>query len=218
MRGSVCTLVVALASLSNLSEARADTSSRLRSRFYQGFALGVGAASSLTIDDRSQHDEGGTFNAVINAAYVQGVLPHFGLGLFGSIGSASTAWSEDRKETRTRAQLALGPVLVLPAGYPNLEWRVGVPFGYTRAWFNPGEGRAVEETFSTAHGMNLSLVTGLDMLGEHHGGFVDLSYVFHLTWLTHTSTLRSDESVQAKQSYRYLERGLFLGAGYAYRF
>jgi hypothetical protein len=126
----------------------------------------------------------------------------------------------DRGESRTRAQLALGPVFVgtYQTRRPNIEWRIGMPFGYTRAWFNPGKDRAVEENFSTAHGMNLSLVAGIDILGKHHGGFVDLAYALHLTWLSHTATLKSDESVQAKQSYRYLDLGVVFGSGYVYRF
>lgn len=220
MRAAVCALVAALVALHSVS-AQAETSSRPRSRLYQGFAIGAfDAASSLSIDDRRQHDEGGSINVAINAAYLQGVLPHFGLGLFAGIGSGNTSWSDDRGETRTRAQLALGPVFVTKYQvlFPKTEWRIGIPFGYTRAWFNPGKGRAVEETFSTAHGMNLSVVVGVDILGKHHGGFVDLAYAFHLTWLTHTATLKSDESVQTKQSYRYFDRGLVLGSGYLYRF
>jgi hypothetical protein len=221
MRTAVCASVAALLALHNVSEARAETSSRPGNRLYQGFALGgFGAAATLNIDDRQQHDEGGGVNVALNAAYLQGLLPHFGLGLFAGIGSAATAWSADRGEDRTRAQFALGPVFVgtYQPRRPNIEWRIGIPVGYTRAWFNPGQGRAVEEAFSTAHGMNLSLVAGIDILGKHHGGFIDLTYAFHLTWLTHGATLKSDESVRTKQSYRYFEQGAFLGFGYVYRF
>jgi hypothetical protein len=98
------------------------------------------------------------------------------------------------------------------------EWRIGLPLGYTRAWINPGEGRAVDESFSAAHGMNLSVVAGVDFIGKHHGGFIDLAYAVHLTWLTHTATLKSDRSVQSKESYRYLDQALVFGVGYVYRF
>jgi hypothetical protein len=220
MRAAVGVLVAGLVALHHASEARADTSSRPGSRLYQGFAISAFDAASLSSNDRQQQDEGGSVNVAINAAYLQGVLPHFGLGLFASIGSGDTNWSANRGEARTRAQFALGPVFVgtYRARRPNVEWRIGIPFGYTRAWFNPGKGYAVEETFSTGHGMNLSLVAGIDILGKHHGGFVDLAYALHLTWLTHTATLKSDASVQTEQSYRYFYRGLVLGSGYVYRF
>jgi hypothetical protein len=220
VKAVVCALVALLVALHHASEARADTSTRPGSRLYQGFAIGASAASSLSIEGGRQQDEGGSVNVALNAAYLQGVLPHFGLGLFASIGSGDTSWSANRGETRTRAQFALGPVFVgtYRARRPNIEWRIGIPFGYTRAWFSPGTGRAVEETFSTGHGMNFSLVVGIDLLGKHHGGFVDLAYAFHLTWLTHTSTLKSDESVQTQQSNRHFARGLVLGSGYVYRF
>jgi hypothetical protein len=206
--------------LYDVSEARAETSSRPGSRLYQGVAISGSGAASLNIDDRRQHAEGGSVNVAFNVAYLQGVLPHFGLGLFAGIGSGSTTWSADRGENRTRAQLALGPVFVgtYRARRPNIEWRIGIPLGYTQAWFSPGKSRAVEETFSTGRGMNLSLVAGIDILGKHHGGFVDLGYALHLTWLTHSATLKSDNSVRTKQSYRYVEQGLALGCGYVYRF
>jgi hypothetical protein len=219
MKVGVCTVVAALLTLYNVSEARADTPSRPDSRLYQGNSIGLSNAS-LSIDDHHQQDEGAGLFLALTAGYLQGLLPHFGVGLFAGIGSGGTNWSQNRGEGRTRTQLALGPVFVgsLQARRPNIEWRIGMPIGYTRAWFKPGKGRAVEETFSAAQGINLSLVVGIDILGKHHGGFVDLTGALHMTWLTHTATLKSDESVQTKQSYRYFDRALVLGTGYVYRF
>jgi hypothetical protein len=220
MRAAVCASAAALLALLNVSAARAETARRLSSRLYQGFAIGdIGAASSLSMDDGPSQDEGGSTNFAFNAAYLQGLLPYFGVGLFAGVGSADTAWSYDRGESRTRVQLALGPVFVGPLpGAPGIEWRIGLPIGYTLAWFKPGKGRAVEDTYSNARGMNAALVLGADMLGTHHGGFIDLAYTFRLTWLTHTATLRSDKAVHIEQSYRYFERGLALGGGYVYQF
>lgn len=211
---------VALLVLHNAPEARAETTKRLSSRLYAGVAFGgIGSGASLCIDDGPSEDEGGTANLALNAAYLQGILPYFGVGLFAGVGSANTAWSADRGENRTRVPLALGPVFIGPVpGGPGVEWRIGLPVGYTLAWFKPAKGRAVEESYSSARGINASLVLGADIIGKHHGGFIDLAYTFHLTWLTHTATLRSDESVRVQQSYRYFERALALGAGYVYQF
>jgi hypothetical protein len=223
MRAAACALVAALLVLCNVSEARAEKKAdRLSSRLYTGVALSVGgdeSAASLRVDDGPSQDEGSSPNVAFNAAYLQGLLPHFGVGLFAGVGSADTYWSNERGESRTRVRLALGPVFVadLP-GTNGIEWRIGIPIGYTLAWYKPAKGRAVEETYSNASGMNAALVVGADIVGKHHGGFIDLAYSFHLTWLTHTATLRSDESVHVQQSYRYFERTLALGGGYVYQF
>lgn len=222
MRAAVCASVAALLMLHNVSEARAEKGNHLSSRLYQGVALSVGgdeSAASLSIDDGPSQAEGSDINASLNVSYLQGLLPHFGVGLFAGFGSANTFWSYNRDEIRTRAQLALGPVFVseLP-GTNGVEWRIGIPIGYTLAWYKPAKGRAVEDTYSNGHGMNAALVLGADIVGRHHGGFIDLAYSFHLTWLTHTATLRSDESVHIQQSYRYFERTLALGGGYVYQF
>ncbi len=222
MRAGVCSLAAALLVLYDVSEARAEKGNHLSSRLYQGVAVSVGgdeSAASLSIDGGPAHHEDSYINASINAAYVQGLLPHFGVGLFAGFGSANTFWSYYRDESRTRAQLALGPVFVseLP-GTNGIEWRVGIPIGYSLAWYEPAKGRAVEDTYANAHGMNAAVVVGADIVGRHHGGFIDLAYSFHLTWLTHTATLRSDASVHVAESYRYFERTLALGGGYVYQF
>jgi hypothetical protein len=220
MRAAVCAIVTALLAFHHVPEARAETPSRPGSRLYQGFSFGnFGVSSSLSIGDH-RHDEESGFNVAVNVGYLQGLRRYLGLGLFAGIGSGDTYWSEQRGESRTRAHIALGPIFVGPfyARRPNIEWRIGLPLGYTRAWINPGQNREVEESFSAAHGMNLSVVAGVDIVGKHHGGFIDVAYAVHLTWLTHTATLKSDRSVQSKESYRYLDQALLLGVGYVYRF
>jgi hypothetical protein len=201
-------------------EARADTPSPPRSRLYTGSTFSFSAHSSLTVDGRAQDEEGGAVGLAFSLGYLQRLLPHLGAGLFAGLGSAPSYWSEQRGETRNRAQLALGPVFFGTAvrRRPTIEWRIGLPIGYTRAWLNPGPSRAVEESYSPANGVNFSLIGGLDILGAHHGGYVDLGYTLHLTWLTHTAILKADSSVQSQQSYRYFDRALVLGTGYTYRF
>jgi len=219
VRAAAYTSVAALLVLP-VAEARAETPGRLSSRLYVGAALsGIGAESSLSADGGPSQDEGGGANIAFNAAYLQGLLPHFGVGIYAGAASADSIWSRDRGEGRGRAQLALGPMFVgsVPGTF-NVDWRIGLPIGYTLMWIRPGRGRAVEETYSNAHGLNGSLVLGVDILGKHHGGFVDLTYALQLSWLTHSATLRSDESVRSEQSYRYFDRGLALGAGYVYQF
>jgi len=220
MKARASTLVIALLALCCSVEARADTPSPPRSRLYMGSTASISAHSSLTVDGRSQGDEGGAFGVAVGVGYLQRLVPHLGVGLFAGIGTASSYWAEQRGEHRNRAQLALGPVFFGTElrRSPTLEWRIGLPIGYTRAWLSPGPGRAVEETYSPGSGVNISLIGGLDILGAHHGGYVDLGYALHLTWLTHTATLKADPSVQSQQSYRYFDHAIILGTGYTYRF
>ena len=220
MRTAACTVVAALLALLNAPKAHAETSNRPSSRFHAGIGFGsLGGPSYLSIDHGRWLDEHGSINITFNADYVHGLLPYFGLGLFAGVGTGGASWSLDRGESRSRAQFALGPVFIAPfPGAPGTELRIGLPVGYTYAWFNPAKGRAVKETFSNGHGMNAALVVGVDITGKHHGAFVDLAYALNLTWLTHTATLKSDPSVRSQQEHRYFEHGLMLGAGYVYRF
>lgn len=213
-------LLLALLVLCRSTEARADSPSPPRSRLYMGSSFSISAQSSLTVDGRPQGDEGGAFGLAVNVGYLQRLVPHLGVGLFAGMGLAPSYWSEQRGETRNRAQLALGPVFfgTEVRRRPTIEWRIGLPIGYTRAWLRPGPGRAVEETYSPGSGLNISLIGGLDILGAHHGGYFDLGYALHLTWLTHTATLKADPSVQSQQSYRYSDHALIVGTGYTYRF
>jgi hypothetical protein len=220
MNARPSTLIIAVLALCGSVEARADTPSSPRSRLYVGSTFSFSARSSLTVDGHRQDDEGGAIGLAFSAGYLQRLLPHLGAGLFAGVGSAPTYWSEQRGEIRNRAQLAVGPVFfgTAIARRPTVEWRIGLPIGYTRAWFTPGPRRAVTEDYSPANGLNVSLIGGLDILGAHHGGYIDLGYAFHLTWLTHTATLDADPSVGSRQSYRYLDGAVIFGTGYSYRF
>jgi hypothetical protein len=209
--------VTALLVLCNVSAAGAETPNRPSSRLYTGVAV-VGGFPKLSIDGGPALSEDSTPNAALNAAYLQGLLPYFGVILSASVGTAGTAWSEDRGESRARAQLALGPVFVFQLPGWTVDWRIGLPVGYTHAWHKPVEGRAVADEYSNGHGMNAALLFGADAIGKHHGGFIDFAYTYRLTWLTHTATLKSDESVHTEQSYRYSEGGFTFGGGYVYKF
>lgn len=217
MKAATCAAATALLVLCNVPAARAETPSRLSSRLYLGAALASGEPK-LSIDGGPLLDEDSTINAALNAGYLQGLLPYFGVGLYAGFGSAGTYWSQNRGESRVRAELALGPVFVFQLPWFSNDWRIGLPVGYTLAWFKPAEGRAVEDEYSTGHGMNAALVFGADIVGKHHGGFIDFAYTYRLTWLTHTATLKSDESVRVEQSYRYSEGGMAFGGGYVYKF
>ena len=220
MKARPSTLIIALLALCGPVDALAEAPRPPRSRFYLGSSFTFSGHSSLAIEDGAQHAEGGGLGLTFDVAYLQRLLPHVGASLSAGIGSAPTYWSTQRGEGRNRAQLALGPVLFGTAAKrgPNIEWRVGLPIGYTRAWFTPGPGRAVDEAYSPANGLNASLIGGLDIMGAHHGGYLHVGYTLHLTWLTHTAALKSDPRVRSQQQYRYLDGAVILGTGYAYRF
>lgn len=202
------------------SAAHAQEMSPASSRFFTGAQGGVMAPPSLHIDGKAQPSEGNDLAFGLTAGYLQRLAPHLGLQLIGTLGPAATAWSIARGESRTRADLALGPVYAttIKLRRPQVIWRIGLPIGYTWAWFRAGEGRAVEESYSGGRGLNVSLTSGFDFFGRRHGGYVDASYAMHLTWIDHHAVLESDPSVRSDEAYRYLEHSFVIGFGYAYRF
>jgi hypothetical protein len=191
-----------------------------RSRIYTGLSGSLTSNPTLSIDGQKQPSEGNSPGFAYTVGYLQRLMPHLGAVLTGGFGPTSTAWSSDRGESRTRADLAIGPVFcgTLGQSHPYVEWRLALPVGYSWAWFRQARGRAVEEKYSDGHGLNLSLVAGLDFFGQHHGGYLDVAYAARLTWITHSATLNSDPTIHSDQAYRYFEQAAVFGAGYAYRF
>lgn len=206
--------------LGRTQQACAQDFSPASSRLFVGTLGGLMAPPSLEIDGKSQPTEGNDIVLGFSAGYLQRLAPHLGLELFGSIGPSTTAWSDGRGESRTRADLALGPVYAttIHLKRPEVSWRIGLPVGYTWAWFHAGKGRAVDESYSDGRGLNVSLTSGFDFFGHHHGAYLDGSYSMHLTWIDHHAVLKSDPSVRSDETYRYLEHTFVVGIGYLYRF
>lgn len=181
--------------------------------------MGLVGVSSLRIDGQGQPSEGRVETLAFMLDYVQHLAPHVGVELLGSVGSTSSRWSEARGESRARAELAMGPVFAVERGRrTRFEWHVSLPVGYTFAWFGAGEDRIVSESYAHGAGLNFQLKTGLGIFARHHGGFIDVGYAFHVTWIDHRAHLISDPSISSTERYQYIEHAGFIGGGYTYLF
>jgi hypothetical protein len=76
----------------------------------------------------------------------------------------------------------------------------------------------VRETYDGGHGVAFAAVTGLDLWGNHHGGYFNLSYFARINWFEHTAVLKADARVRSTEAFRLLRHGLVLGVGYTARF
>lgn len=216
------------------STAHAQDSVAPSSRVVGGIVATAGPPPSLRIDGKKQDSErwGAPVLLGVTTSYVQHIAPHFGMEVLGMVAPTSTRWSEMRGESRTRADLAFGPVFALSVRRSptlRLEWRVAAPLGYTFAWFSPGKSRAIKESYSLGGGLNFRLKTGLDFaIKVHQTICFDLGYVLHATWVDRRASvvgqavgdqrLIADPPLQGNQRYQYVEHAIFIGGGYAYRF
>ncbi|AKU99066.1 hypothetical protein AKJ09_05730 [Labilithrix luteola] len=79
-----------------------------------------------------------------------------------------------------------------------------------------GEGRAVQHSYGTGLGANGGLLCGVDIAGRHSGGYFELAWIAHITWLDHTARLVRTGTV-VNESYQYIDHVLLFSAGYLYR-
>jgi hypothetical protein len=175
---------------------------------------GDAAARPLTTGSRWQ-----VFRS-LSVRYATGLLPFFGLTFGGRLELEATEWASDRGETRVRADLCVGPELVLRPSLRkiDIDFRFGLFAGPTFAWFDAGERLAVREDYSAGHGWNFGGGLGMDAFWGHHGAYAEVTHVRHLTWISRRSTLEADRTVRSTEHFHYVQATSGLGLGYVYRF
>jgi len=218
----------ALALLLLTRAARADEDAR--GALYVGPKLSYFGSSALQIDGKTQDAEDDPFGYGLSAGYRFRFVPWLGVQLGGSIGKYSTRWSRQRDESRVRADLALGLVVVgaiyrppgdqplSKRGISRVDWRVGLPVGLTWVWLDEGPSRSVEAHYSGGRGYTVAPVVGADLFAGRHGAYIELGVSISRLHVKRTATLRGDPSVGGEESYRYSDGVLSLGWGYALEF
>ncbi len=201
-------------------EARADEQPWMPARLHLGPRVTL-YPQALEIDGRSQPSDGTSSGYGVNGAFRYHFLPWLGAEVSGSISRFSSEWSERRGETRTRADLAAGPLFIhtFPTSKFQVQLRFALPVGITWVWFDEGPERAVIEQYQTGRGFTVTLVGGLDIffVGPH-GAYLDLGLGGGAFSVQHSATLKADPTVRSTEQYRYSGTTALIGGGYAYRF
>ena len=76
----------------------------------------------------------------------------------------------------------------------------------------------MREEYSGGHGLTFGCIGGIDMWGQHHGGYMALSYVGNVNWFERHSELIAAPQERATETYRFTTHAFVISAGYAYRF
>lgn len=217
---------LALLLLSRTARAQEDA----RSTLLVGPRLSYFGSSRLEIDGERQEDESDPFGYGLGVGYRFSFVPWLGVQLSGGIGKYSTAWSRERDESRTRADLAVG-LFVTGTVYraesekarrmraiSQVNWRLGLPVGVTWVWFTEEPSRLVDVRYTGGRGFTWAPVVGADLFSGRHGAYVELGVTVSSIAIQRTATLAADPSVGGDESYRYSDATLSLAWGYALRF
>lgn len=220
MAAALCLLLLPCA-------ARADDATPRRSTLYVGPKVAFFGSSGLVIDGETQKSESDFTDYALSAGYRYRLLPWLGAELSGSIGKYSTSWSRERDESRARADIALGPVLLgtlyraraAKARLSRADWRLGIPVGVTWAWFEAGASRAVQARYEGGRGFTFGAVAGVDFsFAGNHGAYVDVGLAMSSLSITRSATVSAAPSVGGDEAYRYSDVRLWLAWGYALHF
>lgn len=192
----------------------ADRAPHQQSRLFAGFEAGFLVTRPLRVDGKRASDEGGNLYVGFHAGYSHALSDRFGVMGLTRYSAWTTAWAERAGEERNRIDLSLGPEVHARDGIVGAY--CSLPLGPTIVQSQAAEGRAVQHSYRGGLGVNAGLLCGVDIAGRHSGGYVELAWITHVTWLDHTARLIRSGAV-VNESYQYVDNVLLFSAGYLYR-
>lgn len=208
--------------IARAAEPKAPRSNAPSPNLRFGFpVVGLITSTTLRVKGREDFNEGMGDYIGGSLAYAHPLLPYLTLMGLARWTTEETDWSDERREVRSRFDIALAPELGWsPRSKPPVRatFRVSIPLGPTWSWIKLHQAGPVRHEYSTGFGLNVGLVAGVDVVWSHSGFFMEFAALRHLTTVDHTATLVADPSVTSSEKYHFDQASVGLGAGYIYRF